>query len=175
MTVRRRLADILPRIDQAEWADVREAKKAFDDAFRHEKITPEGIADELVAWVDEQKLTGGKVQHLVFVVDEMGSFIGDSGDKISEVNSLAEMIGNKGKGKVWMICTSQLDLEKVVDRTNFQPALVGRLNARFELKPQLISDEINKVVSERILRNILRKKGGFARFTRKATSRNWPT
>ncbi len=120
--------------------------------FRHEKITPEGIADELVAWVDEQKATGGKVQHLVFVVDEMGSFIGDSGDKISEVNSLAEMIGNKGKGKVWMICTSQLDLEKVVDRTNFQPALVGRLNARFELKPQLISDEINKVVAERILK-----------------------
>ena len=152
MTVRRRLADILPRIDKAEWQDVREAKKSLDDAFRHEKITAEGIADELVAWVDEQKLTGGKVQHLVFVVDEMGSFIGDSGDKISEVNSLAEMIGNKGKGKVWMICTSQLDLEKVVDRTNFQPALVGRLNARFELKPQLISDEINKVVAERILK-----------------------
>jgi hypothetical protein len=102
--------------------------------------------------VDEQKTTGGRVQQLVFVVDEMGSFIGDSGDKISEVNSLAEMIGNKGKGKVWMICTSQLDLEKVVDRTNFQPALVGRLNARFELKPQLISDEINKVVAERILK-----------------------
>jgi hypothetical protein len=152
MTVRRRLADILPRIDKAEWQDVREAKKSLDDAFRHEKITAEGIADELVAWVDEQKLTGGQVQHLVFVVDEMGSFIGDSGDKISEVNSLAEMIGNKGKGKVWMICTSQLDLEKVVDRTNFQPALVGRLNARFELKPQLISDEINKVVAERILK-----------------------
>jgi len=62
----------------------------------------------LVAWVDEQKATGGRVQHLVFVVDEMGSFIGDSGDKISEVNSLAEMIGNKGKGKVWMICTREL-------------------------------------------------------------------
>jgi hypothetical protein len=151
-TVRRRLADILPRIDPTEWPDVREAKKSLDDAFRHEKITAEGIADELVAWVDEQKPAGGKVPHLVFVVDEMGSFISDSGDKISEVNSLAEMIGNKGKGKVWLICTSQLDLEKVVDRTNFQPALVGRLNARFELKPQLISDEINKIVAERILK-----------------------
>jgi hypothetical protein len=62
------------------------------------------------------------------------------------------MIGNKGKGKVWLIATSQQDLEKVVDRTNFQPALVGRLNARFELKPQLISDEIARVVSERILK-----------------------
>ena len=75
-----------------------------------------------------------------------------SNERIGEFNSLAEMIGNKGKGKVWLIVTSQQDLEKVVDRTNFQPALVGRLNARFELKPHLISDEINKVVSERILK-----------------------
>jgi hypothetical protein len=120
--------------------------------FRHEKITAEGIADELVAWVDAQKTVGSRVQHLVFVIDEMGTFIGDSIDRISELNSLAEMIGNKGKGKVWLIVTSQQDLEKVVDRTNFQPALVGRLNARFELKPHLISDEINKVVSERILK-----------------------
>ena len=55
---------------------------------------------------------------------------------------------------LWIIATSQQDLEKVVDRTNFQPALVGRLNARFELKPHLISDEINKVVSERILKKL---------------------
>ncbi len=152
MTVRRRLSEILPELDPREYPDLREAKKSLDDAFRHEKVTPEGIADELVAWVDEQKTTNGRAQLLVFVVDEMGTFIGDSSDKIGELNSLAEMIANKGKGKVWLICTSQQDLEKVVDRTNFQPALVGRLNARFELKPQLISDEINKVVSERILK-----------------------
>lgn len=55
--------------------------------------------------------------------DEMGTFIGDSNDRISELNAIAEMIGNKGKGRVWLIVTSQQDLERVVDRTNFQPAL----------------------------------------------------
>ena len=152
MTVRRRLAEILPKVDPAEYGDLKSAKNALNDMFRHEKITAEGIADELVAWVDAQLTTDGKVQHLVFVIDEMGTFIGDSNERIGEFNSLAEMIGNKGKGKVWLIVTSQQDLEKVVDLTNFQPALVGRLNARFELKPHLISDEINKVVSERILK-----------------------
>jgi Family of unknown function (DUF6079) len=151
-TVRRRLSQVLPLIDPTEHPDERTARDALADIFRHERITAEGIADELVAWVESRKTTGGKAAHLVFVVDEMGTFIGDSNDRISELNSLAEMIGNKGKGKVWLIATSQQDLEKVVDRTNFQPALVGRLNARFELKPQLISDEITKVVSERILK-----------------------
>ncbi|HEY2289827.1 MAG TPA: BREX system P-loop protein BrxC [Thermoanaerobaculia bacterium] len=151
LTVRRRLTQVLPRIAPTEYPDERTAKQALDDLFRHERLTAEGIADELTAWVDARK-TAGKAAHLVFVVDEVGTFIGDSNERISELNSLAEMIGNKGKGKVWLIATSQQDLEKVVDRTNFQPALVGRLNARFELKPHLISDEIGKVVSERILK-----------------------
>ena len=152
MTVRRRLSKVLPKVDTKEYPDEQSALHALTDMFRHEKITAEGIADELVEWVDAQKTVGGKTQHLVVVIDEMGTFIGDSNERIGELNSLAEMIGNKGKGKVWLIVTSQQDLEKVVDRTNFQPTLVGRLNARFELKPHLISDEINKVVSERILK-----------------------
>ena len=152
MTVRQRLAKVLPKVDSTEYPDEQSAHDALNVMFRHEKITAEGIADELVAWVDAQKTTGSKAQHLIFVVDEMGTFIGDSTERIGELNSLAEMIGNKGKGKVWLTVTSQQDLEKVVDRTNFQPALVGRLSARFELKPHLISDEINKVVSERILK-----------------------
>ena len=151
-TVRRRLAKLLPVIDPTSFPDEHAAKTGINDLITLDKLTPEGIADELVAWVDAQKPPGGRVQHLVVVIDEMGTFIGDSNERISELNSLAEMIGNKGKGKVWLIVTSQQDLEKVVDRTNFQPALVGRLNARFELKPHLISDEINKVVSERILK-----------------------
>lgn len=152
MTVRRRLAELLPEIDSVAYPDKQSAKTALTDMFRHARITAEGIADELVDWVATQKTTNGKVQHLVFVIDEMGSFIGDSNDKIGEFNAISEMIGNKGKGKVWIVATSQQDLESVVDRTNFQPALVGRLNARFELKPHLISDEIGKVVSERILK-----------------------
>jgi hypothetical protein len=151
-TVRRRLGEVLPDVDPDSYPDQRAAKESLADQFRHQIVTAEGIADELVAWVNEQNPSGGKVQHLIFVIDEMGTFIGDSNEKIGELNALSEMIGNKGKGKVWLIVTSQQDLEKVVDRTNFQPALVGRLNARFELKPQLISDEINRVVSERILK-----------------------
>lgn len=151
-TVRSRLAAILPTVAPADYPDPKSAGQGLKDAFHLSWLTPEKIADELVEWVDEQTPGAGKATHLVFVIDEMGTFIGDSNDRIGELNSLAEMIGNKGKGKVWLIATSQQDLEKVVDRTNFQPALVGRLNARFDLKPHLVSDEINRVVSERILK-----------------------
>ena len=51
LTVRGRLADCLPKVDPAEYPDRNSAKNALSDMFRHEKITAEGIADELVAWV----------------------------------------------------------------------------------------------------------------------------
>jgi len=120
-TVRRRLGEILPDIDPHTYPDQRAAKESLADLFRHETVTAEGIADELVAWVDEQKPSGGKVQHLIVVIDEMGTFIGDSNDKIGELNALAEMIGNKGKGKVWLIVTSRL----LIGPTSSRPWLVA--------------------------------------------------
>jgi hypothetical protein len=77
-TVRRRLGEVLPDVDPDSYPDQRAAKESLADQFRHEIVTAEGIADELVAWVDEQNPSGGKVQHLIFVIDEMGTFIGDS-------------------------------------------------------------------------------------------------
>ena len=153
MTVRRRIAQLLPIVepDRVSGREDRQDRRSMTCSATR-RSPPRASPTSWSPGCDAQKTTGGKVQHLVFVIDEMGTFIGDSTDRIGELNSLAEMIGNKGKGKVWLIVTSQQDLEKVVDRTNFQPALVGRLNARFELKPHLISDEINKVVSERILK-----------------------
>ena len=55
MTVRRRLSKVLPKIDPTEYPDEQSAQQALADMFRHERITAEGIADELVAWVDAQK------------------------------------------------------------------------------------------------------------------------
>lgn len=158
-TFRGRLAEILPKVAPDRFSGKEAAYQGIRDISDLRWLTPEHIAQELVDWVDAQASKGGEVVHLVFVIDEMGTFIGDSHERISELNSLAEMIGSKGKGKVWLVVTSQQDLERVVDRTNFQPALVGRLNARFDLKPHLISDEITKVVSERILKKHPSKEG----------------
>jgi hypothetical protein len=152
LTVRRRLEQILPQVEPDDLPDREAARRAISDLFDHSTLTPEGIAAELVEWVDAQPREDGRMNHLVFVVDEMGTFISDSAEKIGELNSLAEQLGNKGKGKVWIVATSQQDLESVVDRTNFQPTLVGRLNARFELKPHLVTDGIDRIVSERILK-----------------------
>jgi hypothetical protein len=138
------------------------AAEGIKDAYRLERITAESVAQELVGWVDAQPALEGRQAHLVFVIDEMGQFIGDDRGRIEELRALVEQLGNQGKGKVWLIVTSQQALEQVCDRANLQLPLLGKLDARFCVKVGLISDEINKVVGERILKKREAKVGELA-------------
>jgi hypothetical protein len=134
------------------YSSAEEAREGIGDAYKFERITAESVAQELVDWTDQQGSGDGRQPHLVFVIDEMGGFIGDDGNKIEELRALVEQLGSRGKGKVWVIATSQLALEQVCERANLELAKLGKLNARFGVKIGLISDEINKVVGERILK-----------------------
>lgn len=147
---RKRIAEVMLRIGM--YSNAEEARKGIDDAYKFERITAESVAQELVEWLDAQAAPEGRQPHLIFVIDEMGGFIGDDSNKIEELRALVEQLGSRGKGKVWVIATSQLALEQVCERANLELAKLGKLNARFCVKIGLISDEINRVVAERILK-----------------------
>ena len=147
---RKRIAEVMHSIGM--YSSLDEARNGIGDAYKFERITAESVAQEIVDWVDKQAPSDGRQPHFVFVIDEMGGFIGDDGNKIEELRALVEQLGSRGKGKVWVIATSQLALEQVCERANLELAKLGKLNARFCVKIGLISDEINKVVGERILK-----------------------
>ncbi|MBK8482433.1 MAG: hypothetical protein IPL40_14920 [Proteobacteria bacterium] len=117
---RSRIAKVMARIYPEEYSTEKAAQDGLMDAYRTEKVTAESVAKELVEWVDSQPTTGGRQAHLMFVVDEMGQFIGDDRNKIEELRALVEQLGNQGKGKIWLVVTSQQALEQVCDRANLQ-------------------------------------------------------
>ncbi len=149
---RSRIATVMAHVYPEEYATEAAAREGLMDAYRNEKVTAESVARELVEWVDAQVVPAGRLPHLVFVIDEMGQFVSDDRGKIEELRSLVEQLGNQGKGRIWLVVTSQQALEQVCDRASLQLALLGKLDARFCVKVGLISDEINKVVGERILK-----------------------
>lgn len=84
----------------------------------HSGVSPETFARELVEYLHGR---AAKVKprepHLVFVIDEMGQFITESGDRIHELQAIIEQAGAQGRGRIWFSCTSQEALDQVVDRT----------------------------------------------------------
>jgi hypothetical protein len=119
----------------------------------HSDVTPAGAAKEFADYLDDCKAeVTPREPHLIFVVDEMGQFVGDSSDKIEELRAIIEQCGVQAGGRVWFICTSQEALDQVLDRAGLKLAALGKLDARFSTKMKLTSEDVQRVVEERLLR-----------------------
>lgn len=132
-----------------------EAAADLLEAYRrdHGTVTAAGAAKEFADYLKgrEAEVTP-REPHLIFVVDEMGQFVGDSSDKIEELRAIIEQCGVQSGGRVWFICTSQEALDQVLDRAGLQLAALGKLDARFSTKMKLTSEDVQRVVEERLLR-----------------------
>lgn len=131
---------------------------AADDLLRvyqadHGDVTAEGAAHEFADYLKSREAeVAPREPHLIFVVDEMGQFVGDSSDKIEELRAIVEQCGVVCGGRVWFICTSQEALDQVLDRAGLKLAALGKLDARFSTKMKLTSEDVQRVVEERLLR-----------------------
>lgn len=102
------------------------------------------LVSEIKEYVDSKE---GNFR-LLFCVDEVGQYIGDDGDLMMNLQSLVEEIGDKCRGKVWIMVTSQEAIDSVVKITgNDFSKIQGRFNTRLSLS----SSSVDEVIKKRIL------------------------
>lgn len=129
---------------------------AMDEAERH--LTIDGVVDRLLRWLDgQQKKAGHAPQRLVFVADEVGAWAGRDLNRIEQLRSFVELLGERGRGRIWLLATSQEKLSDVVQNAPVASAqtmnvLLQRLEARFRTNVHLESSEVGNVIEERVLR-----------------------
>ena len=51
---------------------------------------------------------------LLFMIDEVGQYVGENTDHLLNLQSLIEEIGSKCEGKVWVMCTGQEALDEII-------------------------------------------------------------
>ena len=116
--------------------------------FNHSKspdISIEQFAQEVKEYIDSKD----KNFHLVFLVDEIGQYIGDNPHLMLNLQTVAEDLGTHCKGKVWLIVTSQEDIDSVakVKGNDF-----SKIQGRFKTRLSLSSASVDEVIKERILK-----------------------
>lgn len=73
---------------------------------------------------------------LVFLVDEVGQFIGTDIDRMLNLQTVTEELFSRTNGRVWVIVTSQEDIDAVVgDRTVRQGLDFTKIKGRFAMGP----------------------------------------
>ncbi|MBF7082781.1 BREX system P-loop protein BrxC [Desulfallas sp. Bu1-1] len=90
----------------------------------------------------------GNNHHVVFLVDEMGQYIGDNTKLMLNLQTLVEDLGTQCGGKAWVIVTSQQDIDSI---TKVKGNDFSKIQGRFSTRLSLSSANVDEVIKKRIL------------------------
>ena len=118
----------------------------YENSYR---ATVEDFANDVKQWLDRQP---DRNHRIIFLVDEVGQFIGQNTELMLQLQSVAEDLAVKTNGRAWVIVTSQEDMDIIVgDRTKQQGYDFSKIQARFAIKLKLNSADVIEVIQKRLL------------------------
>lgn len=86
---------------------------------------------------------------LLFMIDEVGQYVGTDTDMLLNLQSLTEKIGSECNGKIWVICTGQEAIDEIIKVRTDE---FSRIQARFKVRLSLSSSSVDEVIQKRILK-----------------------
>lgn len=120
------------------------ARNWCEKAVEPYRISIEDFAKRVKAYIDRK----GNNQHVVFLVDEVGQYIGDDSKLMLNMQTVTEELGKECNGKVWVIVTSQQDIDSV---TKVKGNDFSKIQGRFDTRLSLSSANVDAVIKKRIL------------------------
>ena len=102
-------------------------------------------------WVNEYlDSTGGR--NLLFLVDEVGQFIGKNTQMMLKLQTITEDLGTYCGGRAWVVVTSQADIDAAIggmDKRDGED--FSKIQGRFSTRLQLSSSNTSEVIQKRLL------------------------
>ncbi len=92
----------------------------------------------------------GDDHQVIFLVDEIGQYIGEDSELMLNLQTVVEELGTKLRGKAWVIVTSQADIDSVT-KEGVKGYDFSKIQARFDTRLSLSSANVDEVIKKRIL------------------------
>lgn len=120
------------------------ARNWCEKATETYRISIEDFAKRVKAYISKK----GNNHHVVFMVDEVGQYIGDDSNLMLNLQTVREELSKECKGKAWVIVTSQQDVDSImkVKGNDF-----SKIQGRFATRLALSSANVDEVIKKRIL------------------------
>ena len=120
------------------------ARNWYNKAEENYTLSIEKFANRVREYVESK----GKNHHVIFLVDEIGQYIGDDTKLMLNLQTVVEDLGTHCGGRVWVLVTSQQDIDSITKvRGNDFSKIQGRFNTRISLS----SANVDEVIKKRIL------------------------
>lgn len=112
-------------------------------------LSIEDFANQVKEYIDKQEPNF----RLNFFVDEVGQFIANNEKLMVNLQTVAESLATKCKGKSWVIVTAQNDMSKVLGsmENKLNSNDYTKIQDRFKIKLDLTSAAVAEVIQKRLL------------------------
>ena len=120
------------------------ARNWCEKATESYQISIEDFAKRVKSYIDKK----GNNHHVVFLVDEIGQYIGDDSKLMLNLQTVTEELGKECMGKAWVIVTSQQDIDSI---TKVKGNDFSKIQGRFDIRLSLSSANVDAVIKKRIL------------------------
>ena len=104
----------------------------------------EQLVREIKDYIDSK----GKNFRLLFMIDEVGQYIGSDGSLMLNLQTIVEEIGSRCGGRVWVMVTSQEAIDSI---TKISGDDFSKIQGRFNTRLSLSSSSVDEVIKKRIL------------------------
>jgi hypothetical protein len=128
----------------------REAAVGILERYRSTyRMSIEDFAEQVAAYVTSQ----GPAFRLNFFVDEVGQYIADNPKLMLNLQTIAESLATKCRGRAWVVVTSQDGLDEIVGELSKQQGTdFSKIMARFRTRMKLTSTNVDEVIQDRLLK-----------------------
>ena len=120
------------------------ARNWCEKAIEPYTISIEDFAKRVKAYIDSKE----ENHHVVFLVDEIGQYIGDDSKLMLNLQTVTEELGKECLGRAWVIVTSQQDIDSI---TKVKGNDFSKIQGRFDTRLSLSSANVDAVIKKRIL------------------------
>ena len=108
--------------------------------------------ENLARWVKQYLDRHGPDQRIMFLVDEVGQFIGNDTHLMLNLQTITEQLGIVCEGRAWVVVTSQEDLDAVLgDMKSHKRHDFSKIQGRFITRLSLSSSNVDEVIKKRLL------------------------
>lgn len=108
------------------------------------ELSIESLVKDIKEYIDSK----GKDYRLLFMVDEVGQYIGSDSDLMLNLQSLVEEIGTKCGGRVWVMVTSQEAIDSIIKINGDD---FSKIQGRFNTRLSLSSSSVDEIIKKRLL------------------------
>jgi energy-coupling factor transporter ATP-binding protein EcfA2 len=119
------------------------------DKYRTDyRLSIEDFADQVNAYIEKQE----EGFRLNFFVDEIGQYISDNTKLMTNLQTIAESLATKSRGRAWVIVTAQEDMSSVLGEMGKQQGNdFSKIQDRFKNRMKLTSADVAEVIQKRLL------------------------